>query len=112
MKYKNRKSFIRQIEEKFSKYKFLSQLKNINEHERLQRIKALRNYAHRLQIKPNQVDINGEIVNVIILDSLNATEKELSHQINIDRNDLSFMPGFVQELSDNEFFNPEMARMI
>lgn len=110
VRYKNGKTFIEQIEGKFPKYKFLSQLKEINKHERLQRIKTLRNYAHKWQIEPNQVDINGEVVNVIILDNLNAQEKELSQQINIDRNDLSFMVDFVNKLTDNGFFNPEAIK--
>mgnify|MGYP001560505687 CR=1 FL=1 len=105
-----RRKFLERLEEDSLSYQYLSQLKSLQSHDRLLRIMWLRDHAHKWQLDPYLVDYHGEVVNVIAINNLDGKDKVLPRQINVDRNDLSFMADFVKELTDNGFFNPVVAK--
>ena len=94
---------IEQIKEKFPEYKYLGELEKFQDDDRLKKISFVRNYAHKWQIMPNLVEINGDTVNVITLIWL-KNYNTIPNQINIDRNDLWFMDKMVNQLIQNNFF--------
>jgi len=99
-----RRDLLEKLKRKCPNYKYLKDLEEIQENDRLIRIKLIRDYAHKWQIDPYLIDYHGSIVNVICLNNLDAKDKKLPRQINIDRNDLWFMENVVKTLSEKGFF--------
>ena len=107
--YDVRRGLLKKIRSELSLYQHLSLLESIEADDWLIRIRWLRDHAHKWQIDPYLVDYHEEIVNVIALNNLEGKDKALPRQINIDRNDLSFMTDFVKKLTENSFFESHMT---
>jgi len=100
-----RRNFLDEAKKKHPNYEYIENLEYIQKDERLTRIMLIRDHAHKWQIDPYQVDYRGTKVNVICLNNLDAKDKKLARQINIDRNDLWFMETIVETLFKKGFFD-------
>ena len=107
-----RGDFITEIENKVPQYKYIAALKTIRDDPRMKKIKFVRNYAHKWQYNPvrfmasiGEHPTEAKDVVAIALDNSDKKEKNLPHQISIDRSDLSFMKDSIKFLFDQDFFN-------
>ncbi|KKS69889.1 MAG: hypothetical protein UV41_C0042G0003 [Candidatus Daviesbacteria bacterium GW2011_GWA2_42_7] len=102
--YDVRRDLLKKIKANMPYYQYLPLLEKIQNEDRLYRIMWLRDHAHKWQINPYLVDYNDEGVQVISLDNLNAKDKSLPRQINIDKNDFLYMKKVVKTLIKSGLF--------
>jgi hypothetical protein len=99
-----REDFIKKLTKQYPNYEYLNDLIQIDSNPFLERIGRLRNYAHKWQINPYQIEHNKGEVTIICIDNLDYKDRKLSSQINVDRNDLWFMNKAVEDLIKRGLF--------
>ncbi len=100
-----RRNFVNNLSKTHSSYTFLDKLKTYDQALQLNRIRYLRDFAHKWTIHPYQLEHAGSEVTVICIDNYDKREPKLPEQINIDRNDYWFMEQLFNDLDNSAFFD-------
>lgn len=112
--YHVRRSLLKEIRLEKPDYQYLSLLEEYHDANQLNKIRLIRDYAHKWHYNINNgltiaqngsSPLSGDDIIAIALDNFDRKEEKLSQQIFVDRSDLLFVRNIIDKLSKKGFFN-------